>query len=176
VDGEIRVERQMDAHDKPTELLKAESSRRSVPIPGPVSVVLTDLLAREVELDRGREGDFVLMSARRTAYSKRRAHVLFGKAAKRAKLGVARPHDCRHSYGSLLLDKGVPLPTVSKLLGHANGQTTARIYAGVLEGHEQRTQALVELAFAGSGDHEVATATEAITEAEEETPDMQGVS
>src|SRR5262245_6702388 len=50
------------------------------------------------------------------------------------KLGDVRPHDCRHTYGSLLLDTVVPLPTVSQLLAHANVQTTARIYAGVLKG------------------------------------------
>jgi len=46
---------------------------------------------------------------------------------------------------------------VSKLLGHADVQTTARIYAGVLEGHEECARSLVARAFAvESGDHEVA--------------------
>ncbi len=62
---------------------------------------------------------------------------------------------CGIPYGSILLDKGVPLPTISRLLGHANVQTTAtRIYAGVLEGREQRTIDLVNRAFTvESGDH-----------------------
>jgi integrase len=90
------------------------------------------------------------MSARRTAYTKRRAHALFAKAARKAKLEGVRPHDCRHSYGSILLDKGVPLPAVSQLLGHSNVTTTARVYAGVVEGRQQQTHALVA-AFARSG-------------------------
>jgi integrase len=176
VDGALRVERQMDETGRPTERLKAESSRRVVPIPAPLSATLTEHLAGEVELERGEEGDFVLMSARGTAYTKRRAHALFQKAVKRAKLGDVRPHDLRHSYGSILLDKGVPLPAVSKLLGHANVQTTARIYAGVVEGREQRTLDLVDRAFARSGDHEVTTQDAASSPVKTETPDYQGVS
>ena len=41
-------------------------------------------------------------------------------------------HSLRHSHGSQLLSKGVPLPTVSKRLGHSNVYTTATIYAHAL--------------------------------------------
>lgn len=104
------------------------------------------------------------------------AHVLFQKAVKKAKLGDVRPHDLRHSYGSILLDKGVPLPAVSRLLGHANVQTTARIYAGILEGREQRTMNLVNRAFTvESGDHEVTTGDAVSPDETTEALDMQGV-
>lgn len=175
VDGVIHVERQMTEAGKPTERLKAESSRRVVPIPGPLAANLTEHLGSEVELGRGEDVDLVLMSARGTAYTKRRAHALFAKAVKKAKLGDVRPHDLRHSYGSILLDKGVPFPAVSKLLGHASVQTTARIYAGVVEGREQHTSDLVDAAFARSGDHEVTTEDAASSPEETETPDYQGV-
>ncbi len=176
VDGVIHVEYQMDEDGRPTERLKAESSRRQVPIPGALSAILTEHLATDLEIDRGRDEDFVLLSARGCAYTKRRAHALFQKAVKNAKLGNVRPHDLRHSYGSILLDKGVPLPAVSRLLGHANVQTTARIYAGVLEGREQRTINLVNRAFTvESGDHEVTTAHVVSPSEETETHDMQGV-
>jgi hypothetical protein len=71
----------------------------------------------------------------------------------------------------------VPLPAVSRLLGHANVQTTARIYADVLEGREQHTMNLVNRAFAvDSGDHAVTTDDAAPTLGTAETPDYQGVS
>ncbi len=38
-------------------------------------------------------------------------------------------HTLRHSHGSQLLAAGIPLPTVSKRLGHANPQVTAAIYS-----------------------------------------------
>jgi integrase len=38
-------------------------------------------------------------------------------------------HSLRHSHGSELLSKGVPLPTVSKRLGHGSPHVTAKVYA-----------------------------------------------
>ncbi|MCS7007522.1 MAG: site-specific integrase, partial [Gaiellaceae bacterium] len=173
VDRVLRVERQLTENGKPTERLKAESSRREVPIPGPLAAVLTEHLAAELELGRGEPSHLVLMSARGTAYSKRRAHALFQEAVRRAGLGEVRPHDLRHSYGSILLDKGAPLPQVSRWLGHASVETTARVYAGVLEGRAQRSRELVEAAF---GCHEVATEVPASSSETTKPPDYQGVS
>ena len=44
----------------------------------------------------------------------------------RAGLGDVRFHDLRHSYASLLVNDGVELLTVGKLLGHSQAQTTMR--------------------------------------------------
>lgn len=41
-------------------------------------------------------------------------------------------HTLRHSHGSQLLSAGVPLPTVSKRLGHSNVYTTATVYSHAL--------------------------------------------
>jgi integrase len=41
-------------------------------------------------------------------------------------------HDMRHGACSLLLAAGMPIELVSKILGHANTETTRRIYAHVL--------------------------------------------
>ena len=43
-----------------------------------------------------------------------------------AGLGDVRFHDLRHSYASLLVNDGVELLTVGKLLGHPQAQTTMR--------------------------------------------------
>ena len=47
------------------------------------------------------------------------------------KLGLPKitPHACRHWYGSYLISLGVPITTVSALMGHSNPATTMRIYA-----------------------------------------------
>lgn len=42
----------------------------------------------------------------------------------------------RHTHASELLSKGVPLPTVSKRLGHANPSITLSICAHALEADE----------------------------------------
>lgn len=41
-------------------------------------------------------------------------------------------HTLRHSHGSQLLSAGVPLPAVSKRLGHSNIYVTATVYAHAL--------------------------------------------
>ena len=45
-------------------------------------------------------------------------------------------HSLRHTHASELLSKGVPLPTVSKRLGHASPNITLSIYAHALEADE----------------------------------------
>jgi integrase len=37
-------------------------------------------------------------------------------------------HGCRHYYGSVLIANGVPVSTVSRLMGHANVSVTMEIY------------------------------------------------
>jgi integrase len=49
--------------------------------------------------------------------------------AKKAGLPHVSIHTLRHSHASELLSDGVPLPAVSKRLGHADVYTTAKIYA-----------------------------------------------
>lgn len=53
-------------------------------------------------------------------------------AVRAAGVGHVRPHDCRHSYASWLLQEGISLAEVGRLLGHVSPQTTAR-YAHLAE-------------------------------------------
>lgn len=46
-----------------------------------------------------------------------------------AKIPAATFHDARRSYGSLLINAGAPLSTISRLLGHADMRMTLRNYA-----------------------------------------------
>jgi integrase len=54
------------------------------------------------------------------------------RIAKKAGLTGVSLHTMRHSHGSQLLSLGVPLPTVSKRLGHANVHVTATVYSHAL--------------------------------------------
>jgi integrase len=56
-------------------------------------------------------------------------------AAKAGMKGISI-HTLRHSYGSHLLSEGIPLPAVSKLLGHSTVYTTANIYSHALSKDE----------------------------------------
>jgi len=52
--------------------------------------------------------------------------------AKQAGLKDTSLHTLRHSHGSQLLSAGVPLPTVSKRLGHSSVYVTATVYSHAL--------------------------------------------
>ena len=45
-------------------------------------------------------------------------------------------HSLRHGHASQLLSQGVPIPTVSKRLGHANPSITLKLYSHALESDE----------------------------------------
>ena len=51
-----------------------------------------------------------------------------------AGLRRVRLHDLRHGYASLAMQAGVPLPIVSKLLGHSSVAITSDTYSHLLEG------------------------------------------
>lgn len=53
-------------------------------------------------------------------------------ALQRSGVGHARIHDLRHTYASWLLQQGIPLAEVGRLLGHISTQTTAK-YAHLAE-------------------------------------------
>jgi integrase len=57
-----------------------------------------------------------------------------------------RFHDLRHTAGTLALQQGIPLHTVSRMLGHSDPAMTLRSYAHVLEDmREEATRAMDEL-------------------------------
>jgi integrase len=51
------------------------------------------------------------------------------KITKTAGVRAIRLHDARHSCGTALHLRGVPLAVIAKWLGHADAATTARLYA-----------------------------------------------
>jgi len=57
--------------------------------------------------------------------------------------GHMRGHRLRDTFAADLLEKGVPLEEVSKLLGHESIQTTERHYAKWVRGRQDRLDALV---------------------------------
>jgi integrase len=62
---------------------------------------------------------------------------MFGRVQKRAGLKGIRLHDLRHLHATQLLAAGVPVPTVSGRLGHANAATTLNVYAHFLEASDR---------------------------------------
>lgn len=71
-------------------------------------------------------------------FSKRFTHIL-----KQNKFKQIRFHDLRHSFATNLIRLGVPINTVSKMLGHSSVTITLDIYAHVLE--EMQQEAVIKM-------------------------------
>ena len=64
-------------------------------------------------------------------------------AAKLSGNGYLKSHRLRDTFAVDLLEKGVPLEEVSKLLGHESIKTTERHYAKWVKGRQDRLDRLV---------------------------------
>jgi integrase len=62
----------------------------------------------------------------------------FLRALERANLRRFRFHDLRHTFGSLLIEAGAPLPYVRDQMGHSSIQITADKYVHLLAGRNVR--------------------------------------
>ncbi|MBK0296310.1 tyrosine-type recombinase/integrase, partial [Bacillus sp. S34] len=100
--------------------------RRTVPVPDWTLDYLDPLLV-------GRRGGFIFLSADGTPLDhhnyRRRIWI---PAVKRAGLDDVHLHDARHTYASWLIQDGVSLEEVGRLLGHVSPLTTRR-YAHLAE-------------------------------------------
>gem|GEM_PF-3184244 len=74
---------------------------------------------------------------------------VFHRYAAKVGLGYMRFHDLRHTYGSMLHRRGVPLLTISRLMGHRSIKTTADTYGHI--GDEERREAADTLADVWGG-------------------------
>ena len=121
--------------------LKSRDSRRDVPVSSSLALALSaELDGRDVGPD-----DRLLLSERGLPlFSSRVSHLM---ADLRRAAGVDERvhfHSLRHLYASRLLAAGVPLPTVSRLLGHSNPAVTARVYAHHLAGADETVRGVLD--------------------------------
>ncbi len=104
----------------------------------PVGVVESLERHRSLQLEerlatRGWE-DMGLVFPNRKGRVNRRTTLMrdFHRHLEQAGLPRVRFHDLRHTAGSLMLATGIPIPTVSQILGHKNPTQTLNTYAHVL--------------------------------------------
>ncbi len=69
------------------------------------------------------------------------------KAAKLSSNGYMKSHRLRDTFAVDLLEKGVPLEEVSKLLGHESIKTTEKHYSKWMKGRQDRLDSLVTAAW-----------------------------
>jgi integrase len=125
--------------------LKTRNSRRDLP--------LTDLVIARLRAHRSRQLQEKLIAGSRwhdsglvftttigTALDARNVVRQYHALLEKAKLCRYRFHELRHSCASLLLAQGVPLKTISDILGHSQISITADYYAHIAP--ETRREAL----------------------------------
>lgn len=134
--------------------LKSRRSKRTIPVP----VVTTRALCARRELQQalfaaqGRTwqiSDLVHTTPQGDEVHKNTIIKQFHANLRAAGVPHYRPHDLRHTYGSLLMSQGVPLKTISDLMGHASIEVTANVYLHSLEGQVLDTADAIARALEG---------------------------
>jgi integrase len=125
--------------------LKTKSSRRDLPIIDNVLIGLRAHRNRQLQEKMlagpvWKETGFVFTTIIGTPLDARNVVRKYHALLKKAELSHNRFHDLRHSCASLLLAQGVPLKTVSDILGHSQISITADYYAHIAP--EMRREAL----------------------------------
>lgn len=95
---------------------------RTVPIPDQAARAVEELMLADPPqpgglLFRGRTGRLIASTSYRTA---------FQKACAAVGVPACRPHDLRHTYASWLIQDGVSLVEVARLMGHSSTAVTER--------------------------------------------------
>lgn len=103
---------------------KTPNAIRTIPIPPEMMELLKERLPFKTS-----DEDFVFErishSALRKVFKRRLKHIGIDRRV--------RIHSLRHTHASLLIMGGMPLPAVSKRMGHADVQTTLKYYAHVID-------------------------------------------
>jgi len=136
--------------------VKTRKGVRTVPIPRMTVDVLIERRSLQLKEKQAignsgwRAGDLVFNSEAGAPLHRTTITKQFEARLRRAGLRHLRLHDLRHTYGSLLMSQGVPLKTISDLLGHASIEVTADIYLHSMDVHVRDTAHMVERALGGS--------------------------
>jgi integrase/recombinase XerD len=139
----LKLEREELIFDKTANLYRIVTSRQktgvhvSVPIPKDVADELLTLSNPQYFFISGKEHP----DTPRTAWARKFIRPLFEKA--KINGGWMKSHRLRDTFAVDLLQQGVPLEDVSKLLGHRSIKTTEEAYAAWVKGRQDRLDRLV---------------------------------
>lgn len=135
--------------DIQNDVLRKRTKKAHTPVQVPLPRVVTDALAKLTPCAEG----FYFWNRRSESSDVKSPIGNFSKLINEAfrKAGVQEKskltHRFRNTFAVDLLDKGVPLETVSLLLGHESVSTTERYYAAWTQNYMNRAEAMVRLAW-----------------------------
>lgn len=129
--GTVRVTKQADTEDpggRVVPFTKSEAGQREVPVPP----ALVELLSASLAARRRGDGSLERTNLWEDPKGRRLLRTVVDTEVRRIerRTGIEfSPHHLRHYYGASLISAGVPIPQVSKQMGHASPQVTMRVYA-----------------------------------------------
>jgi integrase len=128
---------------------KTESSRRSIPL---LPEIITELRLHKIRQNEERtaaglgkyiDNDLVFPNEIGEPTDARNLTRSYKRVLDRAGIKYKKFHALRHTFATRLFERGVPLITVSKLLGHSDTSITADIYTHVMP--EEKIKAIEKL-------------------------------
>ncbi|HEY8589484.1 MAG TPA: site-specific integrase, partial [Naasia sp.] len=122
--GRVRIAEVWDDRNRALKAYPKGRQARDVPLPSWVEQEIAPHL-------QGRAGHALTLNGSVLDYHNWRSR-WWAPALERAEIGELTIHDLRHTYASMLIQRGVSLAEVGRLLGHKSPQTTQR-YAHLAE-------------------------------------------
>lgn len=137
--GIINVERGWDPEVGVIEL-KSQAGRRKVPVAAVLRDYLLDHLART-----GRVGsDLIFGNTTERPFTASRLQAHADEEWEAAGLRRITPHECRHTFASLMIAAGVNAKALSTFMGHANISITLDRYGHLMPGSEEEAAEMLD--------------------------------
>lgn len=133
----IRVERSWDREGGFIEV-KSGAGKRTVPIP---RILRPHLVAHR--LSTGATGQ-VFRTVHGNTFEPSNIRKLARRWWKKAGLTAINPHECRHTYASLMIAAGVNVKALSTYMGHASVKLTLDRYGHLMPGNEAEAADLLD--------------------------------
>jgi integrase len=145
--GVIRVERGWDPVEGVIEL-KSNAGRRRVPI----AAILRDYLAEHVARSRRAGSELIFGNTPESPFTANMLQRRADQAWRKAGLERITPHECRHTFASLMIAAGVNAKALSVFMGHANISITLDRYGHLMPGSEEEAAGLLDAYLAADRD------------------------
>ncbi len=155
----VEYERDGEKVVEPVEEMKNKSSRRTLPLPGPVREMLETEKEKQ-EIYRKMFGksydlrylDYVCVDQLGRLIRPSYVTQHFSDIIKKYGLRKLTFHGLRHTMASILISHDVPLINVSNFLGHSDISTTANIYAHLDKASKQASADIITDIFKKDGE------------------------
>lgn len=123
---------------------KTEKSKRSIPLPNSLKPILIEIRALQAQNkllcgNSYNNNDLVFSTETGNLLDDRNISRSFQRFLNRCDVKYKNFHALRHTYATKQFELGVPLKTVSTLLGHSDIYITANRYTHVLKQHKEKS-------------------------------------